>query len=424
MAPTQRTEKSDDEPRFRPVVVAPTYNNASTLLSVLDRIVAIGVPLIIVNDGSTDETASLLKAWAERSHGLEVHVLTHPRNRGKAAAMRTGFAHARRSGSTHAVTMDTDGQLEPEEIPSLLDAAAGAPTALVLGRRSEQTAGLPRSNLIGWYTSGLGLWAETGVIVRDSQCGLRVYPLRLFDDVRCWAGRFGFEAEIIARAVWAGCPIVEVPVTCRYPSGSERVSHIKPFRDGTKGFFLHWALAVRRLIPWPTTKSRNVETSPSPNFDVPTSRRFDVFDWASPLALLRQVRSSRLEQLIASAAFAHGVFMACLPLGWWAFVAAAYGSRRLHHNLVAAMTGALLTIPPVGPALAKVSITLGHLLTHFARPDFTEAMPGVDSLGQVLRAFPVSWCVGGLLLGTSLHAATIGVVFWALRRYVRLIQSR
>ena len=61
MAPTHPGDKSDDKPRFRPVVIAPTYNNAATLLSVLDRIVAVGVPLIIVNDGSTDETQSLLK---------------------------------------------------------------------------------------------------------------------------------------------------------------------------------------------------------------------------------------------------------------------------------------------------------------------------------------------------------------------------
>ncbi len=243
-------DDTSGECRFRPVVIAPTYNNAPTLLGVLERIERVGVPLIVVNDGATDNTAALLDAWSAQDHPIPAEVLTLPENRGKAAAMRAGFSHARQLGYTHAVTMDTDGQLFPEEIPQMLDAACAVPDALVLGRRSEHTPGLPKSNLTGWYTSSLGLWLETGVVVRDSQCGLRVYPLRLFDAVRCRTGRFGFEAEIIARAVWAGCPIVDVGVTCIYPPGEERVSHFKPFRDGAKGALMHWALAIRRLIPW------------------------------------------------------------------------------------------------------------------------------------------------------------------------------
>jgi uncharacterized protein (DUF2062 family) len=422
-----QSDQLDDAPasdHFRPVVIAPTYNNASTLLGVLARIQKVGVPLIVVNDGATDDTASVLAAWSADIDPLVAQVVTLPENRGKAAAMRIGFAHARQHGFTHAVTMDTDGQLSPEEIPAMLDAARASPDAMVLGTRSVHTPGLPKSNLTGWYTSSLGLWLEIGVVIRDSQCGLRVYPLKLFDVIHCRTGRFGFEAEIIARAVWAGCPVVDVPVTCHYPPREDRVSHFKPFRDGAKGFFMHWALAIRRLIPWGYARLPKHESAThSPSGTAATSSKGarpasgweSWTQWASPLALWRQVRSSRLEQLNAGAAVGHGAFMACMPLGIWIIAVVIYGSKRLHHNLFAAMLGAAIAIPPIGTWIVKAAICIGHVLTHLSFPDFSEATPGVDAFSTVFMAFPISWLVGGVILGTVLHWVAIVVVFSALR---------
>lgn len=423
MAAKYRKATGEAAPNFRPVVLAPTYNNAGTLLGVLERIETVGLPVIVVDDGSTDKTPSVLAAWARGVRGVDVKVVTHDRNRGKGAALQSGFAQATRAGYSHAVTMDTDGQLLPEEMPALLAAAAAMPGALVLGRRSEATAHLPASSLVGWSLSGLGLWVETGLALHDSQCGLRVYPLALFDVVRCRAGRFGFESEVIARAVWAGCPIVEVPVTCHYPPPCERVSHFKPARDGVLAFFMHGRLALRRMIPWPhptLARPPHGETIESGargavTWDVPATASRSLADWASPLPLWRQVRSSRMDQLIASAAVGHGAFWACLPLGPWAFAAAAYGSRRLHHNLWGALLGAALVLPPVGPAMAKVAIGIGHAVTRFARPDFTAALPGAQSVREVFGAFPLSWCVGGVLLGTVLHWVTLGLLVAILR---------
>ncbi len=405
---------------FRPVVVAPTYNNAMMVISVLERIERAGLPMIVVDDGATDETPALLAEWASKSHNVPVRVVTHPKNRGKAAALLTGFEQAKRLDGTHAVTIDTDGQLEPEEIPKLLAAAADVPDALVLGRREAHTPGLPRSHLLGWFLSGLGLWVETGVVVHDSQCGLRVYPLRLFDVVHCRAGRFGFETEIIARALWAGCPLVEVPVTCHYPSRERRISHLKPWRDGVKGFFMHWGLAIRRLIPWPEPElagARAPATPPSSAVIRTVERGGNAWcHWINPMSFWRQIRSSRLEQLIASASFAHGVFFACMPLGLLVFAAAVFGSKRLHHNLWPAMLGAALSSPPIGPTLAKTAIAVAYVPTHGALPDFPAVPPGFHYVAPLFRAYPVSWCLGGLVLGTLLHWVTIAGQVWVMRR--------
>lgn len=398
-------------------MIAPTYNNAASLIGVLDRISKTRIPLIVVNDGASDDTGAKLEGFVAAQHEVDVTVVTHVQNRGKAAAMRTGFAHAREAGYTHAVTIDTDGQLSPEEIPMLVAASRAEPSALVLGRRSQNTPDVPKSSLAGWLISGVGLWAETGLVLQDSQCGLRCYPLALLDVVACWAGRFGFEAEIIARAVWAGCPIVEVPVSCLYAPKGERVSHLKPVRDGLKGFFMHWGLAIRRLIPWPAPRIRRAAESLAPPHGRDASKHgwASLRDWVDPLGSVRQVRSSRLEQWIASSGVGYGVFCACMPIGVWALAAAVYGSRRLHHNLWAALLGASLALPPVGPALAKVAITIGYVPMHFGWPDFAGATPGVDGLGAVFRAFPAASLIGGIVLGTALHWVTVFILLFFFR---------
>ena len=101
------------EPRPENIcVIVPTYNNAGTVCDVVGRAVAQGLPVIVVNDGCTDDTAARLAEAA-----LPVTVLTHSRNRGKGVALRTGLQHARQAGFRYAITIDADGQQFPEDIP-------------------------------------------------------------------------------------------------------------------------------------------------------------------------------------------------------------------------------------------------------------------------------------------------------------------
>src|SRR5439155_15804669 len=132
-------------------------------------------------------------------------LLAHHQNRGKAAALRTGFAAAAERGHTHAVTIDTDGQHEPTDIPALLRAAEQSPKALIVGARDEMAADYPARSRVGRRGSNFFVWLESGLRVSDSQCGLRVYPLELLRVARCGAGYFGFETEILTRAAWAKC---------------------------------------------------------------------------------------------------------------------------------------------------------------------------------------------------------------------------
>lgn len=234
------------KPYFSPVIIVPAYNNGRTLAGILDRIDNIGFPVIVVNDGSTDNTVQILAGW--RSTGVTSPasriVVEHAGNFGKAAALLTGFSIAKERGHTHAVTIDSDGQLDPEQIPDLLAVARNHPDALVLGVRDAGGSDYPIKSRWGRELSNYLIWLECGKFITDSQCGLRAYPLAMVSSLKCRAPRYGYETEIITRAVWAGWKIREVPVSCRYFQHRERMSHFNPWLDSARSLKMHMRLLL------------------------------------------------------------------------------------------------------------------------------------------------------------------------------------
>jgi hypothetical protein len=247
----------------RVVVIVPTYNNAGTLPDILERILKLGLPTIVVDDGSTDQTKQILADLACGEPRRLLHVIAHAANRGKAAALQTGFAAAIQAGYTHAVTIDSDGQLDPEEIPTLLQASAAQPRSFVVGMRDETRPDYPTKSRFGRRFSNAMVYLETGVRVVDSQCGFRVYPLGAIGLLRCGAGRFGYETEVITRAVLAGCEIAQVPVNCRYFEKSARVTHFKPIRDSLRSLAMHARLLLAAGSAWPHPSWRPKSETPS-----------------------------------------------------------------------------------------------------------------------------------------------------------------
>jgi glycosyltransferase involved in cell wall biosynthesis len=180
--------------------------------------------VIVVDDGSSDRTRRV----AEAAGAL---VIRHDTNRGKGAALRSGLERARALGAEAVVTVDADGQHPPEEALRL--ALHPAPVeALVLGIRDLARDGAPRANRISNGISNFFLSAFTARRLRDTQCGLRRYPvagtlgLGLVDD------GYAFEAEALLRATRAGWALVEVPVRVVYPP--DRPTHFHSVRDPAK----------------------------------------------------------------------------------------------------------------------------------------------------------------------------------------------
>ena len=259
--------------------------------------------MIVVNDGSTDATPHLLRGWLADCPEGRAQVVMHVANRGKAAALMTGFRTASRMGFTHAVTIDTDSQLDPEQIPQLLEVARQSRQSLVLGWRDDQAPDYPSRSRLGRRLSNLAIRMECGQHVQDSQCGYRVYPLEVATAVPCRSRRYGFETEIITRSIWAGCPIRQVQVRCRYLPAGQRVTHFRVVGDTLRHLRLHGRLLARALMPWPHQRVFH-DPTPVEATQRPWRSWRDSARWASPRELWRQVRDSEQDRSTLAAGVA------------------------------------------------------------------------------------------------------------------------
>lgn len=220
-------------------IVIPVYNHGTRISDVVQQAVALGYPLFVVDDGSTDATAEMLAAMDKGS----ITVLTHPQNRGKGAALLTGFQAAKKSCSW-AVSIDADGQHKPEDIENLLQARETGQRAIIIGKRQgmDETH-VPWTSKAGRKFSNFWVWVSGGPMVSDSQSGFRVYPLPEVSALDVQARRFQYEVEVLVKAHQKKIPIVETAVQVVYQKGAERISHFHPWQD-----FLRNSATFSRLI--------------------------------------------------------------------------------------------------------------------------------------------------------------------------------
>jgi len=223
-------------------VVIPVYNHEARVADVVRAAAGLGLPVIVVDDGSTDGTRERVKDIPD------IRVLRHPVNRGKGAALLTGFAEAARS-ARWAVTLDADGQHDPAEIPGLIARIAAGERLILVGARSGMDgAHVPWTSRFGRGFSNFWVRASGGPRLTDSQSGFRVYPLPETLHLKVKSRRFQFEVEVLARAGWRGLAVREAPVTVTYPPGMTRISHFRPFTDFIRNSATFSRLIFQRIV--------------------------------------------------------------------------------------------------------------------------------------------------------------------------------
>jgi len=224
------------------VIVVPAFNEAATIAGVVGRLrgVCPAVPLIVVDDGSTDGTAA-------RAAAAGADCVIQARRSGKGAALRAGFAAALRRGADVVATLDGDGQHDPAELPRLLAAARESPGALVVGDRlGSEGDPIPRLRLGAIRVADRVLCWLTRAPLRDTQCGFRLYPAALLRTLPFREGGFVLETEVLIGAARLGHPLVSVPVRSIYLPG--RASRFRALADGGRiGWYL--ARAALRELP-------------------------------------------------------------------------------------------------------------------------------------------------------------------------------
>ncbi|MCB9727719.1 MAG: glycosyltransferase family 2 protein [Deltaproteobacteria bacterium] len=229
--------------------LVPCLDAASTLGAVVRRARAHVGTVIVVDDGSVDDSVAV----ATEAGAV---VVRHPSNRGKGHALLTGLAAAGERGHTHAVALDADGQHDPDDIPGLLAAARARPDALIVGARDFDVPHVPGGSRFGRAFSNFWVALETFRRLTDTQSGFRVYPVALTLALRVPPSRFQWEVEVLVRAAWAGLEVRDEPVRVYYPPPDERTSHFRGFVDSARLSVMHTRLVFRQVLRlvWPTRR--------------------------------------------------------------------------------------------------------------------------------------------------------------------------
>jgi glycosyltransferase involved in cell wall biosynthesis len=317
-------------------VLIPTYNNAKTLEEVIEGVLNITGNIIIINDGSSDNTADVLKKFGFLT------VISYERNRGKGYALRRGFEAAAAAGYSYAVTIDSDGQHFPEDINTLVAISDKYPDALIVGARDLSGEDISGGSSFANRFSNFWYRFLTGINLPDTQTGLRLYPLREMSGIRFFSDKYEFELEVLVRSAWRGIRIESVPVKVYYPSRSERVSHFRPFMDFARISILNTILVIIALFyikPFSFLKYLKKEN-------------FKEF-------LNKQILQSQESNINISLAVALGIFTGILPIWGFQLITAIALAHLLGLSKLITSVAANISIPPMIPAILYLSYISG-----------------------------------------------------------------
>jgi glycosyltransferase involved in cell wall biosynthesis len=213
---------------MRAVALIPAFNEAHAIADVVTGLRGIVSHVLVVDDGSTDQTA-------ERARAAGAEVVSHGSNRGKGQAVRTGLAHLFDGGFSHVLLLDGDMQHQPSEAARLLDAADRTGADLVLGERQFSRDRMPAARYHANRIGSRALSWFVGAPVQDSQCGFRVCRLDALRYLPLRARGYDIETEMLVKLRRKGARLERIPVTAVY--AAER-SNLRPVRDTTRTCFL------------------------------------------------------------------------------------------------------------------------------------------------------------------------------------------
>jgi glycosyltransferase involved in cell wall biosynthesis len=234
--------------------IVPSYNNCGTVADVVSRLLEYSDSIIVVNDGSTDDTSRVLEGFKGR-----ISVVSLSKNSGKGCALKAGFAEAIRQGFDYAITLDSDGQHFPEDIPLFVSAFLENKGALIVGSRNLNADNMPKKNTFANNFSNFWFLVQTWNNLPDTQTGYRLYPLHRIGGLKLLTSRYEAELEMLVFTAWRGVKLKPLPINVYYPPAEKRVSHFRPFVDFTRISILNTILCIFAILyGWPVTLYRRI----------------------------------------------------------------------------------------------------------------------------------------------------------------------
>lgn len=365
-------------------VLVPTYNNHKTLRKVLDSVLDFTPNIIIINDGSTDETSTILKDYSQLT---QIH---HAKNSGKGMALRNGFKKAIELNFEYAITIDSDGQHFATDIPNFLAEIQKQPDSLLIGSRNMTQENVPKKSSFGNKFSNFWFWFETGIKLDDTQSGFRLYPLRLIPK-KYYTNKFEFEIEVIVRSAWKGILVKNIPIQILYDP-TERVSHFRPFKDFTRISILNTVLVLNALL---YIKPRDfVRKAKKKGF-----KRF----------FLEDILESSDSNFKKAAAIALGIFIGISPFWGFQTVLLLFFATLFKLNKVIAYLSSNVSFPPFIPFVIYGSLKMGSYFVSTDTPLVLDSSVTFDDI----QKNATQYIVGSLILASVL-ALSVGLISYLL----------
>jgi len=368
-------------------VLIPTYNNAHTLGQVISDVLEYTNHVIVVDDGSTDDTQNILQSFPD------IKVISYSPNKGKGWALRQGLKYATENGYRYAVTIDSDGQHFAKDLPVFLEKIESEPDALLIGARNMDQESVPGKSSFGNRFSSFWFRVETGIKGPDTQSGYRLYPLKPLSKMHFFTRKYEFEIEVLVRAAWKGVKIDWVPVSVYYAPKEQRVSHFRPFKDFFRISVLNTILV---LITFLYIKPRDFVKG---IFD--SQKRKQV--WNDYFLVPGE------SDEVKAMSIAFGVFMGIVPIWGFQLAVAIFLAILFKLNKPLVIVAANISIPPMIPLIIFTSIKTGALWMGKNAVDisFTKSI-SLLTIQQSLKQYIVG----------SITLAVVAGVFFGMLFYV------
>ncbi len=369
----------------------PTYNNAGTLPTVIQDLLLYTQNLVIINDGSTDDTSKILDMFP----GLEL--IHFEKNQGKGEALKQGFKLAEELGYEYAITIDSDGQHYPDDLDIFLseleEKTATDPEILLVGDRNMNQDGIPGKSTTGNKFSNFWFLVVTGTELHDTQSGYRLYPLKVVNGIKLITNKFELEIEVIVKAAWRNVEVRNIPIKVFYDKHN-RVSHFRPFKDIVRIVLLYiWFVMASFFYIHPRNKYRDLR-----------EKGFKRF-WNEDI--LKSEESAHKK----AAAVALGIFVGILPLWGLHTLLVFLLAAVFNLNKVIAFLFSNISIPPLIPVIIYASYQLGSLITGNGI-SWELNLNDFDSSSEVFQGL-WKYLLGSITLAVIL-ASSLWIVFYFL----------
>lgn len=363
------------EKRGKISVIIPTFNNEGTLAVIISGCKELQYDIIVVNDGSTDSTSDILRGIPD------ITVINFDVNKGKGAALIAGLRYAAGKGYSHAVTIDSDGQHKPEDIPLLIDVSMKEPDVLWVGSRNLSASNMPGKNTFANRFSNFWFRIQTGIKMDDTQSGFRLYPLKLIGKMKFISGRYELELELLVRYAWKTRCVRNIPIQVVYMPDGERVSHFRPFRDFFRISLLNTLFSlIALLVYWPY-------------------RFFKWFSMENIKTFIREnITHSKESNLRIATAIGTGLFFGIVPVWGYQMALSIVAAHFFKLNKVLVLVFANISIPPMIPFILYGSFATGAYVMGLPPTTIPDHL-SLSVIGEGLSIYLIGAVVFAILVG-------------------------